>query len=84
MLLLEQIELINIFLPKMKLDEMDYLRILKLNTNVTKHRMTNSEFYNCTKKLLKKKTVLLILKRTVNSCMGFTSWEGHEVLYANY
>jgi tRNA (guanine-N7-)-methyltransferase len=51
----------------------------------TKHRMTNSEFYNCTKYL--KKTVLLILKRTVSSCMDirlFTSWEGHEVLYANH
>jgi tRNA (guanine-N7-)-methyltransferase len=47
--------------------------------------MTNSEFYNCTKKYLK--TVLLILKRTVNSCMvyaWFTPWEGHEVLYANH
>jgi tRNA (guanine-N7-)-methyltransferase len=59
-----QIELINHIFAE---DEVDEIWITfpdpQIKYKRTKHRMTNSEFYNCIKKVLKK-TVLLILKRT--------------------
>jgi tRNA (guanine-N7-)-methyltransferase len=47
--------------------------------------MTNSEFYNCTKKVLKKDGVVNLKTEFMHGyTLGLLHGEGHEVLYANH